>query len=139
LSGRLLDTNVLIDLVFARVPQIDLRFSSACAAGEPIFLSAISLYEFRFGAERSKRREFQLAALDRFLASVTVASFDDRDAERAALLTKTLAGRGNLIGSYGLLIAGQALARGWTVVTGNTREFTRVEGLAIENWNLAPP
>ena len=39
-----------------------------------------------------------------------------------------------MIGAYDLLIAGQGLARDWTVVTANTREFARVDGLRLETW-----
>jgi len=63
-----------------------------------------------------------------------VANFDGADAESAALLKGALATQGQLIGPYDLLIAGQALARGWTVVTGSTHEFSRVEGLKVEDW-----
>jgi tRNA(fMet)-specific endonuclease VapC len=137
LSGSLLDTDILINLVFARSATLNKRFAAAALSREPLFLSAISLYEFRFGAERSKHRSFQLAALDRFLERASVANFDSDDAGRAALLKGALAAQGRLIGPYDLLIAGQALARGWTVVTGNTDEFSRVEGLEVEDWTLS--
>ena len=45
-----------------------------------------------------------------------------------------LALKGTPIGPYDVLIAGQAQARSMILVTGNTDEFKRVEGLAIENW-----
>jgi len=106
LSARLLDTDVLINLVFARSAALDNRFAAAVLSREPLFLSAISLYEFRFGAERSKRRSFQLAALDRFLERASVANFDGADAESAALLKGALATQGQLIGPYDVLIAG---------------------------------
>ena len=106
MSARLLDTDVLINLVFARSAALDNRFAAAVLSREPLFLSAISLYEFRFGTERSKRRSFQLAALDRFLERASVANFDGADAESAALLKGALATQGQLIGPYDVLIAG---------------------------------
>jgi tRNA(fMet)-specific endonuclease VapC len=45
-----------------------------------------------------------------------------------------LKARGTPIGPYDTLIAGQAMARGLTLVTRNTREFERVVGLSVENW-----
>jgi tRNA(fMet)-specific endonuclease VapC len=138
LNGQLLDTNVLIDLVFSRSPRLDQRFNDAVFRSVPLFLSTISLYEFRVGAEQSKRKIHQLDALADFLASVSVANFTSDDAESAALLKGTLAARGQIIGPYDLLIAGQALARGWTVVTGDMREFARVDGLEVEDWSVAP-
>ncbi len=65
--------------------------------------------------------------------------FDREDAAAAGRVRADLAARGLMIGAYDLLIAGQALARGWMVVTANTREFTRVSGLAIEDWTEPVP
>jgi tRNA(fMet)-specific endonuclease VapC len=138
LNGRLLDTNVLIDLISARSPRLDARYAAELLQATPLFLSAISIFEFRFGAERSRRREFQLLALERFLAGVAVIEFDDRDARAAAILKSTLAARGTPIGAYDLLIAAQAMARNLGVVTANGREFSRAPGLVIEDWTTAP-
>ena len=52
----------------------------------------------------------------------------------SATVRANLRRRGLNIGAYDLLIAGQALARGWTVVTANTREFARIEGLNVIDW-----
>lgn len=134
MSDILLDTNVLIDLVFDRSEAVSRRFSAALVAGEPLYLSAVSLFEYRFGAERSRRRSFQLEALERFLATVAVVEFVGADAERAALLKATLSPRGQMIGPYDLLIASQALERNLALATGNLREFSRVEGLVVQDW-----
>lgn len=135
MSQTLLDTNVLIDLVFERSEPLSQRFSAALLAGDDLYLSTISLYEYRFGAERSRRRAFQLEALERFLSSVAVIDFDSADAARAALVKGALASRGAMIGSYDLLIAAQALERDLVVATGNLREFSRVDGLVCDDWN----
>ena len=134
MTGRLLDTNVLIDLVFARSANLMARYAAELHAATPISISAVSVFEFRFGAERSRRREFQLTALDRFLTAATVIDFDHQDAQAAALLKADLAAKGTPIGAYDLLIAAQARARALTVVTANTREFVRAAGVAIEDW-----
>ena len=76
----------------------------------------------------------QARQFERLLANLTVAPFSATDADRTARLKADLAARGQMIGAYDLMIAGQALARGWTVVTGNTHEFSRVEGLKLEDW-----
>ena len=134
MTGRLLDTNVLIDLVFARSDNLKARYAAELHAATPMSISAVSAFEFRFGAERSRRREFQLAALDRFLTSATVIDFDHGDAQAAALLKADLAAKGTQIGAYDLLIAAQARVRALTMVTGNVREFSRVGGLVVEDW-----
>jgi tRNA(fMet)-specific endonuclease VapC len=61
-------------------------------------------------------------------------SFDDEDAKAAGRVRAALERSGNSIGPYDLLIAGQALARGLTVVTANVSEFGRVPGLELVDW-----
>src|SRR5690606_3979444 len=102
-----------------RSPTIDRRFKQALAAAEPLVVSVISIYEYRFGAERSIRRDSQLAALDLLLAASEVLDLGRQDAEVAAAIKADLAAQGRMIGAYDLLIAGQARRRGLTVVTGN--------------------
>ena len=60
--------------------------------------------------------------------------FDREHARQAGELRPRLAAAGTPIGAYDVLIAGQALARGMTLVTHNTGEFQRVPGLRIEDW-----
>jgi tRNA(fMet)-specific endonuclease VapC len=60
--------------------------------------------------------------------------FDDEDARTAGQVRAALEKAGNPIGAYDLLIAGQALRRGLTVVTANTTEFGRVTGLSWQDW-----
>ena len=134
MSAALLDTNVLIDLVFERSEALSQRFSEAVLAGDELFLSPVSLYEYRFGAERSRRRAFQLEALERFQAAAAIVDFDEADATRAALIKADLANRGEMIGAYDLLIAAQALERGLVLISGNTREFSRIPELQLSDW-----
>ncbi len=63
--------------------------------------------------------------------------FDKEDAIAAGNIRATLALAGTPIGPFDTLIAGQALCRGLTLVTANTREFSRVEGLRVEDWSAS--
>jgi tRNA(fMet)-specific endonuclease VapC len=63
-----------------------------------------------------------------------VLDFDREDARQAGEVRAQLALQGQPIGPYDILIAGQALARGLTLVTHNVGEFGRVGGLKIEDW-----
>ena len=65
-----------------------------------------------------------------------VVEFDRDDARRAGLIRAELANRGTPIGPYDVLIAGQALNRGLILITRNVREFSRVSGLQIEDWEV---
>jgi len=63
-----------------------------------------------------------------------ILDFDPEDARHAGEVRAQLALAGTPIGPYDVLIAGQALARSLTLVTHNMREFQRVVGLSIEDW-----
>ena len=60
--------------------------------------------------------------------------FDDRCAEAYGRIRARLAEVGSIIGPNDLLIASIAVVHGATLVTHNVREFSRVEGLAYEDW-----
>jgi tRNA(fMet)-specific endonuclease VapC len=68
------------------------------------------------------------------LADFPVLDFDQRDAYVAGDIRAALAAKGTPIGPYDALIAGQARARDLVVVTNNTGEFARVDGLRVEDW-----
>jgi len=134
LSAKLLDTNVLVEIVRGNLEATTNRYVQALADRTELSVSTVSIFEFRYGLERSARHAMQARQFERLLANLTVAPFSATDADRTARLKADLAARGQMIGAYDLMIAGQALARGWTVVTGNTHEFSRVEGLILEDW-----
>jgi tRNA(fMet)-specific endonuclease VapC len=128
-----LDTNVLIELV-NRSPWIRHAFDRALAAGDEFVACAFAAHELIFGAVISGRAERELPAAEGLLAELTVAPFTLEDARSTAELRRRLRQAGRPIGPVDTLIAGQALGRGWTVVTGNRREFERVDGLTVIDW-----
>jgi tRNA(fMet)-specific endonuclease VapC len=127
----LLDTNAVIALL--NVPNG--RVAGRVRSHEPseIGLSAVAVHELYYGAFRSQRREHNAGLVDGLLFEVL--SFDREDARESGEIRAALAKRGTPIGPYDVLIAGQARARGLTLVTANTDEFTRVDGLAVEDWS----
>ena len=92
------------------------------------------VYELFFGAEKSAKPAENHTAVERFAARLSVLPFDSAAAAHAANIRADLERRGASIGAYDLLIAGHARSRGLIVVTGNLREFNRVEGLRSEDW-----
>ena len=100
-----------------------------------IGLSAIVMHELYFGAFKSRRLERNLAIVDGLRFEVV--PFDQDDARRAGEIRAVLAAQGTPIGGYDVLIAGQASARGLTLVSRNLRVFTRVDRLQVENWETA--
>ena len=112
------------------------RFRAAISAGEQVGLSSIVVYELWHGATRSARRVENIERVRGVLSGdIDVIPFDDEDAVRAGELRAALEALGTPIGPYDVLIAAQALRLDATLITANTGEFARVEGLRLEDWS----
>jgi tRNA(fMet)-specific endonuclease VapC len=96
-------------------------------------ISAITLSELRYGAERRDSSKLR-AAIDAFIADVAVLPFDDVCASNFGVLAAALAKRGTPIGDFDVLIAAHATTVEATLVTNNVKHFARVERLLVENW-----
>ena len=99
-----------------------------------VCISAITLAELRYGAERKKSQKLR-RAIRGFVKDVTVVPFDEAAAERFAAVATELSAAGTPIGVVDTLVAAQALSLGLTVVTNNIKHFAHVQGLKIENWS----
>jgi tRNA(fMet)-specific endonuclease VapC len=133
-----LDTNAVIAAINRRLPSVRPRLEAAIVAGEPVGISAIVLFELRYGIIKSARPQENRAILEAFLAlDVTPWPFEPEDAEEAGEIRAELERRGTPICPYDVLIAAQARRRGAVLITANTLEFARVPGLNIENWAMA--
>ncbi len=99
-----------------------------------ISVSAITVAELEYGINKSAHREKNAQAVVEFLASLEIVPFGPGEAHVYGVIRAQLERTGKTIGSLDLLIAAQALAGGFILVTNNTREFSRVEGLKLENW-----
>jgi tRNA(fMet)-specific endonuclease VapC len=133
-TTKLLDTNICIEVLRGRSAMVS-RFSSEFAEGGDLRISTITVFELVYGAARSGREGGEVAKIARFIeGGPAPVNLDQTDAESAGRVRADLTSRGLIIGAYDLLIAGQALARGWTVVSANIREFERVQGLNVESW-----
>lgn len=132
----LLDTNICIYLIKNRPPEVLEQFQRYHPSD--IAISTVSLFELEYGAEKSKQRQRALHALQRFRAPLPVVDLDSIAAAEAAAVRARLEAQGTPIGPYDTLIAGVARANGLVLVTNNTREFARVEGLVVENWAEQP-
>ncbi len=134
-----LDTNVAIDLLRRRSLLVRQRFVQALSDRRPMLISLIVFHELRYGLAVSPRPTAHRAQLDFLLKDLEIEPLSERDVVTAAEIRARLRQPGKGIGPYDSLIAGQALNRGWTLVTANTREFARVEGLILEDWTLPAP
>jgi tRNA(fMet)-specific endonuclease VapC len=128
----LLDTNVWVALLRNTSPSIALRLESA-PKGE-LTLCTITLAELVYGAQRSQRPAENLKAVFSLVANFECLQFDRQAAEAYGGIRAGLESKGTPIGGNDLLIAAVAYSRDLTVVTGDIKEFCRVDGLAVENW-----
>jgi tRNA(fMet)-specific endonuclease VapC len=131
----LLDTNAVIALVNDRPLTVRERLRQLPPEAFPVSVSSIVLFELWYGVARSRRQSQNSERLRGFLSGdVSIIPFEEEDALAAGELRAELARVGAPIGPYDLLIAGQALRTGATLITANVAEFGRVPGLAWEDW-----
>ena len=128
----LLDTNACIRLLNDSAPPLVERLHRHRAT--EIALCSVVKAELIYGAFHSSRVAENLRLLDRFFAPFVSFSFDDPCIETYGRIRSELERAGTPIGPNDLMIAATAVANDLTLVTANTREFSRVIGLALENW-----
>ncbi|MFB9263922.1 type II toxin-antitoxin system VapC family toxin [Bradyrhizobium erythrophlei] len=130
-----LDTNIAIYVMNRRIPSVRHRLAEQLRLGTEIGFPVIALFELRYGYARSDRRIEAERLLAEFLApGIAVLPFESEDAAHAGDIRAHLESKGTPIGAYDCLIASQARRRGATLVTMNTREFSRVPGLIVMDW-----
>jgi len=105
----------------------------ATISPKQVGLPAIVVFEIKFGLRRAAR-VVQLAAFDRMVQATNVLSFDTESADHAAAIRADLETWGTPIGPHDLLIAATARRYGHTLVTHNTRKFSRVPDLSLDDW-----
>ncbi len=127
----LLDANAVIGLL-KNHPVLTARLRQFLP--QDFGVPAVAIHELFYGAYKSQQMAQNLARVDAL--QFEVLEFDREDARQAGEIRASLAKAGTPIGSYDVLIAGQAKARGLTLITHNTKEFSRVEGLLIDDWEL---
>lgn len=101
---------------------------------EEMCISSITYAELMHGVEKSQAIERNRVALTLFLSPFTILKFDSCAAEAYGRIRADLERKGTPIGPMDMLIAGHAKAEGLILVTNNTREFFRVDGLEVEDW-----
>lgn len=127
----LLDTDICIDVLRGRQDSI-VRLSKISPMDCSI--SIITVYELFCGLANAKQPKAEQEKIRRLTAELPVLQFDEAAAQHAADIRTMLQRRGSIIGPYDLLIAGQALSSGRTLVTRNVREFQRIDSLLLETW-----
>ena len=131
---HMLDTNILIYLIKNKPPAVAARVNALGSSAE-LCMSFFTFAELLKGAERSTPKPQVLRRLDELSRVVPVHYGVNRDiCQHYAAQFTLLRAAGTPIGANDLWIACHALADDCTLVTNNTREFERVQGLRLENW-----
>lgn len=130
----LLDTNVVSEIV-KRIPhpKVIARLDKELSAS--LFISAITVFELRFGAARSAKPASLWARIQRdIIERFQVLPFTEQDALDSADLMAPLVGGGQNLAIQDVWLAGVAVSRNLTLVSRNRRDFDRIVGLNVENW-----
>ena len=127
----LLDTNTLIYFFkgIGNVSKTLLEHSP-----KEIAIPSVVIYELQVGIAKSNSPEKREKQLQTLLSQVEVLDFTCKEAKASAMIRADLEKRGEPIGPMDTLIAGYALAHNYTLVTNNTKEFEKVDGIKLENW-----
>ena len=127
----MLDTNICIFIIKEKHQSVLEHLQEN--RGE-LAISAITLAELEHGVAASAFPERNALALMRFLVIAKCLPFSHHAAAEYGKVRADLQKRGKPIGAMDMLIAAHAKSEGLTLVTNNTREFERVEGLPLEDW-----
>jgi len=127
-----LDTNVCIDFLNGRFPHVIEHIRSHDP--DTLILSSIVVAELRYGAEKSRQKRTNHEKLDVLFSEIGSIDFDEDAARVFGIIRATLESQGTPIGPFDMLIAAHALSRDLILVSDNVKEFSRVDGLKLENW-----
>jgi tRNA(fMet)-specific endonuclease VapC len=128
---HLLDTNVFIAVMRGQAAVLQrLRATNPADIG----ISSVSLYELYSGVERCAMPLIEKQKVEKLIQPIHLLPFDADAAQFTVKVRRQLEVAGNMIGPYDFMLAGQALSLGVTFVTHNTGEFSRVQGLLLEDW-----
>ena len=130
----LLDTNVCIKLLNNSNQLVVQKLSEQ--SPENINLSTVVAFELFYGAFCSQKIESNIKKSERFLSQFRILSFDKDAAKVCAYISSDLKKKGTPIGVYDLQIAAIAIANNLVLVTNNVGEFSRIEELQYEDWEM---
>lgn len=130
----LLDTNVIVRYLNRRSTLVRERLQQVPV--KDVFVCSVVKAELFYGANKSNNPVKTLLRQKEFLSEFISLDFDDKSADVYGIIRADLEKKGTPVGSNDLQIAAIAMANNLTLVTHNTREFERIEGLIYEDWEL---
>ena len=128
----MLDTNICIYIIKNKPIQVRERLQEFHIGD--VLLSSITVSELYYGVYKSQHQERNLLALEHFLKPFDIVEYSSKASIEYGKLRADLESQGRVIGGLDMLIASHALALDVRLVTNNIKEFTRVDGLELDNW-----
>ena len=128
----LLDTNICIYVIKHKPEKVFQKLQTIHP--EDVCISSVTYAELVHGVEKSIAVEKNRLALSMLLANMEILDFDVDAADCYGKIRAGLEKNGTPIGPLDMMIAGHAQSLGYTIVTNNVKEFSRVPALKIENW-----
>lgn len=128
----LLDTNTCVALIRQRPPEVLSRITKHQITD--IAVSVLTIAELQYGVNKSSQVQQNQQALDQFLIPFTLLDFDYAAAQAYGPIRATLEVQGIPIGPLDTLLAAQAVAHNLVLATNNTKEFSRIPQLILEDW-----
>ncbi len=128
----LLDTNTCIYII-KKKPKSTLERLREISLDQ-LSISAITVAELEYGVRKSSYPDKNKIALNEFLIPISILNFDYAATIQYGIIRNDLEKKGTPIGPLDMLIAAHAISMRLTLVTNNEKEFSRIEGLSLENW-----
>lgn len=128
----MLDTNICIYIIKNKPQSVKEKFREF-EIGE-LCISSITVSELMYGAFKSQHTQKNYQAIESFLMPFEIVDYDYMASVEYGKIRANLEKKGTVIGNMDMQIAGHALALDVVLVTNNTKEFKRVEGLGLDNW-----
>lgn len=132
MSQIMLDTNICIYIIKNKPEHV--REKLKCYNVGDLALSSITLSELYYGAYKSQYVEKNILALEHFLKPFDIVEYDLKASIEYGKIRANLEKSGQMIGGLDMLIAAHAKSLNMTLVTNNTKEFERIDGLVLDNW-----
>lgn len=130
------DTNAFSAYLSGKSPSLTARMQAEFAAGS-LRLSVMVMAELEFGAEKARRQMGTtrfIRRVESLRGQLEMEPLGPQFPRHYAQVRNQLEAAGHKIGDRDTIIASHALLLGATLVTRNSREFSRIAGLQVENW-----
>lgn len=127
-----LDTNIIIYALNGRYPAVVSHFQRVPSMA--IVIPSVVAAEIEYGARKSHDSEKTIRLYRKFMGNFEIVPFTALSAACYGRIRAELEAAGRVIGANDMLIAATAMAENGILVTHNTREFSRIRGLVLEDW-----